>query len=267
MAKYYGDIELIGGRVINLNAEHVTSDPAFNASDEGKIIYNSTENAYKYNNGSSWITFEVSLTSSNALVNTLGNNWINTDFSFNPTDFNTLDNVTGLTSSNSLFDVFNQLDNQLTGAKNVGSLRGVNLNFINTDPTSGNIIYFDGSDFVLGTINDIGNANLKVADLSDASITSVQNNDFLVRENGSWVNKPIFYEYEELSGTLSVFTVNHSLGQRFCHVTVIDRDFATPRIMDPSLITKIEYNNEITLTVTLSTVKRVSVIVSTLNRV
>lgn len=267
MSKVYGNVELIGGgAVINLAAESVASDPAFDADDEGLIVYNTTEKTYKYNNGASWVAFEVSLTSSTQLVDTLGNNWINPDFSFDPTDFNALDNIGGLTSDDSLFDVLVAFDAAITDAKNVETLQGVPLDFDSGDLSANNIVYFDGTNFVSGTVNDLDLVQLTVAQLQDTSISDPENEEILVYSGGGWTHKPIFFRYQELSSTLSTFTVNHSLGEQFCHVTVIDMSFATPRTIDPSEISSIEYNSVNTLTVNLTGNKPVTIVVSTIER-
>lgn len=263
--KHYGDIELVSGTIINLEAENVSADPAFDPDDEGTIIYNTVEKAYKYNNGTSWVTFEISLTATSALVDTLGSEWINPDFSFDPTDFNALNIFSGLTTDDSLFDVIGQIDTAITAALNVTTLRGVNLNFTEGSLVANNIVYFNGTEFVAGTINDLDLVEIDFAELNDVGFTSLSNDQIAVHQGGSWVNKAIFYKYEELSGTLNTFTVNHSLGEQFCHVTIIDRSFATPRTITPSLISKIEYNSASTLTVTLNANTPVTILVSTLD--
>lgn len=264
MSKVYGSIELIGGgEVLNLVSERVVADPTFDAADEGVIIYNTTESAYKYNNGASWVTFEISLTSSVALIETLGDNWINPDFSFDPTDFNSLDNVDGLTAADSLFSVIVDLDTAITAAKTVETLQGVPLDFVPLDLTAGNVIFFNGTSFIPGTVNDLDTVELNLGELQDVTLTDPENQEFSVFANGTWVNKPIFHKFEELSGTLSTFTVNHSLGEQFCHVTVIDMSFSPPRKMSEAEITSIEYNSANTATVTITSTKPVTILVST----
>lgn len=260
--KHFGDIELIEGEIINLIAKKVAADPVFDAADVGIIIYNTTENSYKYNNGSAYVTFEVSLTSSTQLVETLGDNWINPDLSFNPTDFNNLDNIDGLTANDNLFTALAALDTAITEAKTVTTLQGVSLNFTPGSLTALNILLFDGTDFIPGTVNDLDPIELNFSELQDTTIINPENDNFAVFDNGGWVNKPIFFKFEELSGTLSVFTVNHSLDEQFCIVSVIDMSFATPRRIDPAEIVTIEYNTESTLTVTLTGNKPVTIIVA-----
>lgn len=260
--KHYGDIELIEGEIVNLFGERLSADPAFDAAEEGRIIYNGTEGSYKYNNGAAWVTFEVSLTSSTQLVETLGDNWINPDLSFNPTDFNALDNVDGLDANDTLFVALVAFDAAITDAKTVTTLQGVPLDFEAGDLTALNIIMYDGNNFIPATVNDLDAIELNFSDLQDTLITDPGNDEFSVFTNGNWVNKPIFFKYEELSATLNVFTVNHSLGEQFCLVSVVDMSFTTPRLVDPALISSIEYNTANTLTVTLTIDKPVTIMVA-----
>ena len=263
--KHYGDIELVSGTIINFEAENVAADPAFTVVEEGRMIYNTAEKAYKYNNGTSWVTFEVSLTSTNELILTLGANWINPDFSFDPTDFNDLDNISGLTTNDSLYDVIAELDAAITSSQSVVTLQGVPLDFTSGDLVANDIIYFNGTEFVRGTVNDLGLVELNFSDLQDTNFSGLGNDQIAVYQSGGWTNKPFFHKFQELSGTLNVFTVNHSLGEQFCHVTVVDMGFSPPRRMDPSSISRIEYNSASTLTVTLTTNRPVTIVVSTLD--
>lgn len=261
--KFYGDIELLGGStIINLAAETFENDPTFDETESGRIIYNSTENAYKYNNGSAWVTFEVSTTSSNALVETLGSNWINGDFSFDPTPFNTLDNLDGLVTTDSLFTVIAQLDVGISVAKSVVTLQGVPLNFNPVDLEPKNIIYFDGSDFVLGTINDLDTITLNLSELDDVTLLTVENNESLVFQNGNWANKKTRHQFQDLSGTVSTFVVTHDLGTQFCNVEVIDMSAATPIRMNPAEIISIAYSSTTELTVTILNNKPVTILVN-----
>jgi len=264
--KFYGDIELMGGgAVLNLSGERLSDDPTLEESEEGRIIYNTTENAYKYNNGSAWLAFEVSTTSSSALIETLGSNWINEDFSFDPTPFNALGNLTGLTTSDSLFTVIAQLDGGITTAKTVVTLRGIPLNFDPEDLETKNIIYFDGATFVRGTINDLDTLAINVSALNDVSLTNIADNEALFFQNDEWVNKKIHFQYQDLSGTVNTFVIDHELGVQFCNVEVIDMSGGTPFTIDPAEIVSVVFTSDTQLTVTLTGNKAVTITVTGLN--
>ena len=251
--KVLGDIDIRGGgKIINMAAEAVDTDPVLEASEEGRIIYNTTENAYKYNNGSTWLAFEVSLSGSDTLISTLGDNWINNDLSFNPAPFNALDNVSGLDSNDSLFSVIEQLDTAITSALNVVTLQGVSLDFTAGDLSANNIIYFDGTNFVPGTVNDLDTVELNLSEIQDVNITTPADNEQLVYQSGAWVNLPTHFQYQDLSGTNSTFVVNHNLGVQFCDVTIIDMSVATPQRIDPTLVQTVAYQDANQLTVVLA---------------
>jgi len=266
--KFYGDIELMGGGAIfNLSGERLSEDPELEESEEGRIIYNTTESAYKYNNGSAWLIFEVSVTASNALVETLGTVWINENFSFNPDPFNDLDNVSGLTATDSLFTVIEQLDAGITDAKIVVTLQGVPLNFDPEDLEANNIIFYDGAEFVRGTINDLDTLELNVEELADVTITDLADNEALFYQDGAWVNKKTYFQYQELSGTVNVFVVNHELGVQFCNVEVIDMSSGTPVVIDPADIVSIAFTSDTQLIVTLTGNLAVTIVVAGLQTI
>jgi hypothetical protein len=253
MSKVYGDIELLGGgKIINLAGEIVESDPVVDASEEGHIIYNSTDNVYKYNNGSAWLTFEVSATSNNALIETLGDVWINANFSLNPAPFNALDNISGLTTSDSLFTVIEQIDDALTNALNVVTLQGVPLAFDVTDLSARAIIYYNGANFVPGTINDLDTAEINFDEIADVSVVGLADNNIMVYQNGVWVNRKTHFDFQDLSGTVSTFVVTHNLGVQLCSVEIIDMNGGAPAIIDNALITSITFDSTSQLTVTLT---------------
>lgn len=267
MSDVYGDINLIGGVIKNLASEAFEADPAVDTEEEGRIIYNTTESAYKYNNGSAWLTFEVSSTSSNALIETLGSNWINENFSFNPTPFNDLSNFSGLTTSDSLYSVIQQIDNGLTDAKNVVTLQSVPLAFSEGDLEVRNIIYYDGAEFVRGTINELDTLTIPLFELEDTNIESINDNQSLVNQGGLWVNLATNFQYQELSGTVNTFVVPHNLGTQFCSVDIIDMSLATPVAIDSSLITSITFDSVSQLTVTLTVNTAVTILVNGLAQV
>ncbi len=260
--KFYGDIELIGGgAILNLSGERLETDPPVEASEEGRIIYNTTDNAYKYNNGSAWLTFEVSLTATNALIETLGDNWINANNSFNPAPFNNLDNFSGLTTNDSLFTVIEQIDAGLTNALIVVTLQGVPLDFDPEDLEVKNILFFDGANFVRGTVNDLDTVELNVEELNDVTLLSVGDNESLIFQDGTWVNKKTHVEFQDLSGTVNVFVIDHELGTQFCNVEIIDMSVATPTKIDSSEVVSVAYISATQLIVTLTGNKAVTILV------
>lgn len=259
--KHFGDIELIGGVIKNMVGENFSSDPTFSASEAGRIIYNTTSNEYKFNNGTEWVVFETDIVSSSVTLRaTLGTNWVNPDFSFNPAPFNALDNISGLTGTESLFDVIFQLDNGITSALTVTKLQGVDIDF-SGGLSAGDIIFFNGEDFIAGTLDNLVVQSITLDDLTDVTLTTLEDNEITIFQNSEWVNKAFFFQFEDLSNLSSVFVVNHNLNTQFCDVTIVDMSTATPSRIDPSLITSIEYDDANKLTVTLTGNKPVTIVV------
>ena len=256
--KYFGDIELIEGKILNLIGEKVSSDPTVVAAEEGRIIYNTTEKAYKYNNGSAYVAFEVSVTTNDALIDTLGSNWINNDFSFDPTPYNNFDNVSSLTANDSLFNVLDQLDTAITNALSVNKIDGIDVD------TSGiqnqDILMFDGSDFIAASIDDLGTPTLDFSEINDTNFTGLANNDIVVYDSGNseWQNRQWWFKYENFAAN-TTFVVTHNLNSQYCHVTVINASDDT--IITPSDITFTDANN---LTVQLGSSNPVIIIVTAL---
>ena len=87
MADVYGNLILKSGSIFNLKLENLTTNPVFSTSDKGRIYFNTTTNAVMVNDGSEWITVQFSNTSSNPLINSLGEEWLNNDLSFNTMDW------------------------------------------------------------------------------------------------------------------------------------------------------------------------------------
>lgn len=253
-----GDLVLINGKIDNLAAGMVSEDPPFNAADEGVIIYNLTDRAYKYNNGSTWVTFQVSIETSNVLLTTLGDEWINPDFTFNPNPFNALQTISGLTSGSSLFNVFKQMDANLINALNVTTIRGIPLP--TADLLSENdVIFFNGVSFEYGQIGQLGVPNVAINQLNNVTITSPIDNDVIVKQGSEWVNKRVWFQYENLAAN-TTFVVNHGLGNRFCHVTVVNAA-SGQKILD-SNISAITYNTDDQITVELTSAMPVNILVT-----
>lgn len=101
------------GSVSNFQLETVSSIPAFDINDKGRMFV--FENRLYFNNGVKYITFKIAIdeTDSNSLLNTFGE-LVNSDFSLNSNNINSLDNIENVTGDSTLFDVFVSLDNIIT---------------------------------------------------------------------------------------------------------------------------------------------------------
>lgn len=258
--QYFGDIELVNGKIINLKVDPVTVLPAFSVDDASRLVY--FDQTLYYNNGDAYVPLQIASESSQPLIDTLGSNWINPDYSFNPTPFNNLANISGLTSSDSLFTVIEKLDEAL-------SIFGdINLNDINQisvdNLAAGQILYFDGTNFINVNISQIPDFSLSISldSLTDVIITGIpSDNEVLVYDSSvaAFINKQTSFVYEQNSAQ-SIHQVIHNLNQLYCTITVIN-PLTSTLITD---ITSVVFNSPSQLTVTLGSSQPAVIFVTTI---
>ena len=153
------------------------SEPAVSMSEKGRIYFDTTNNVYLYNNGTSWTQLATGGNATalqqevDAMQAALGA-FVGTDGVFNEAALNALGNVSGLTGGSSLLDALAQLDAALTAAAGVDTL-GELTDVTVTSPTAGQVLRFTG-------VGDTSvNATLMASDLGDVQITSATNKDIL----------------------------------------------------------------------------------------
>ena len=105
----FGNIEL-EGRIYSLKLELVNDIDTIDLDTIGRMFYNQGTNAIEVVTDDGIKSLQFGYDSNNKLVQSLGDNWINPDYSFNPTPFNEFENVGQLSSSDSLYEVLRQLD-------------------------------------------------------------------------------------------------------------------------------------------------------------
>lgn len=245
---YYGNIELVSGEILNCIPENLSQDPTFVSTDMGRIYYNTTTNTLKYNNGSEYV--DTSGAFNTPLVDTLGANWINSDYSFNPIAFGSFSTATNLSANSTLFTILAGLDYAI-GNFQLGSIFDIKDVKETTTLAVGDICYYNGADFTFTSINDLINeySSISTNTLSDISITgSLQSGEIFVwnEKNNKFQNTPIFYNYNNYSANVS-FTVNHDLGILYPFVNVIN-----PGNNEIIPITSIVYINENQLIVNIA---------------
>jgi len=218
--KYFGNIEVVGGQLVNLVVENRTTVP--DTSTTGRMYFDTDRNVLRLDNGVEYI--DVTIPSDfNNLITTLGSNWINSTYTFNPTAFNTLDNVSGLTSNNSLFDVFSQLDSAITSAKvrNLTDLDDV----ASSGVVEGNILFFNGAEYSFTSINSLldSYSELKLASLRDVDVSSLTDGQVLVYNAASTTFKAqtIVQRYDDYQSNQNHLII-HTLGVQYCAFTLIN---------------------------------------------
>jgi hypothetical protein len=224
--QYIDDIELIGGSIHGAKIENLNLDPDFFITDSGRIYFNISGTKLRLNNGVEWIDLSLPSNFSN-LITTLGANWINTDFTFNPTEFNALTNITGLTSNDSLFDVISQLDNAINS--NGGStLLSLNDVAETTVLDAGDLLYYNGDNFTFTNIDAIIQTygHINFSGLEDVSVTGAIANDIIVYDGANYVPANPFFFGTDYSSVIE-HTIIHTLGVQLCGITVINANTFT----------------------------------------
>lgn len=264
MTPIYGDLTLVDGRVINLKTEIGSAVPAFHSDEVGRLFFVNVDGTLRINDGSEWVTIQYSNTdSSSPLLVTLGTNWINSDLSFNPTPFNDLDNISGLTANSTLFSVVAALDAAITivGSKSLESLNDVTFSSLET----GDIVIWGGASFTNISLTNLAAARLTI---STTSLVDIQQTppytpgDVLVFSNiaQKFVNRQTSFTYTNTASD-SAFSVDHNLGVRYPLVQIINA--ATNASISTGYT--INYNSDTNLTVTLSAPAAVIIIVAAVN--
>ncbi len=168
--KLNGNLVLNGdatGEIQNVFIERVSSDPVGTPSGhKGRIIFNSTDNVYKYFNGTVWVALATGGNAAaiqseiDAIEAAIGAG-VNSDGTFNATAFAGFSNVTAPTS---LTNVLSQLDSAVAGKDALSELTDVQL----SGTSNGNFLQYNGSKWV--------NHVLVAADLTDVTATAAELN-------------------------------------------------------------------------------------------
>jgi hypothetical protein len=264
MSPIYGDITLINGRILNLKSELGTSLPTFNSNDVGRLFFVSTDGTLRVNDGNEWVTIQFSNTeNSSPLLVTLGTNWINNDLSFNPTPFNDLDNISGLTANSTLYSVIAALDAAITGlsSQHLADLGDTAFGSL----AAGDIVIWSGTAFTNISLNNLAESRLTLNTTSLKDVTQLDAyvpGDVLVfsASEEKFANRQVSYTYTN-TATDSEFLISHQLGVRYPLVQIIN--YAT----NTSITTgySISYDGANELTLTLDTAAPVIVIVYAIN--
>lgn len=258
MSPIYGDITLVNGRINNLKTEIGGELPTFIAEDVGRLFFVNSDGTLAVNDGSEWITLQFSNTeNSSPLLVTLGENWINNDQSFNPTPFNALDNISGLTANDNLFSVIAALDAAITGlnSENLADLSDTAFGSLQ----AGDIVYWSGTKFSNISMNNLANARLTLntTSLEDVFASGYVAGDLLIFSQISqkFVNRQLMFTFTS-TATDNAFSVPHNLGVQFPIVQIIN--FSTKIAITSGY--QITYDNLNNLSVILTTAAPVVIV-------
>lgn len=216
--KYFGDVEIINGKVLNLTLENLDNDP--DDLTAGRVYFNASSKTLKLSNGTEFV--DISIPSNfNNLVDTLGN-WITSDYTFDPTPFNNLSQITGLTSNDSLFTVLEKFNSAIEQIE--VSIDNIS-NIQTTSVQEGEVLIFNGVEYSFTTIDSIiqNYSNVKMGSLKDVEVTDVSNGQILIYDDVSdtYKAKTLIEPFEDLQSTQS-HVITHDMGVQYCTVTLIN---------------------------------------------
>jgi hypothetical protein len=254
----FGDIELLNSSIYNLKVESLNADPIFVNTDISRIYYNNTSNTYRFNNGTEYV--DLSLPNNfMALIDSLGSNWINEDFTFNPTPFNALNTISDLTSNSSLFDVIVQLDTAIHNLA-VPSLADLEDVTVPDNLAAGYVLFYDTDGYTFTDLTTLitNYSTFGVKDLSDVNNETLVNGGSLVYNSSTQTYNVVqtcividdFYNITD-------HTITHDLGVQYVAVTVVN-----PQSNQTITNATITYVDENSFNVTLPTAQPILVILT-----
>jgi hypothetical protein len=256
--KQYGDIELQNSQILNLRVDRKDALPSFTANDESRLVYNNIDNTLYFNNGIAYVALQIASENANPVLVSLGGDptdsdtyWFNPDNSFNAAPFTSLAGGFFSNTTASLFDVISQINDVLNNLSNL-SINEIS-GFAVESPNAGDILYFDGDNFVSKALTDIPSLGINIAlpDLTDVTIGTTNDNDGIFFNSqfngGKFINQKFMFKGVD-GGQHTSYTVTHSLGHKFCTLTVFDT--GTSAQLFPSTVS---FTNTESLTFSLGT--------------
>jgi hypothetical protein len=109
-----------------------------------------------------------------------------------------------------------------SGAINVVASNGlVEVGVDDASTSAKGVASFASTDFTV-TSGAVSLVAKGISSLTDVETVGAEDGQTLVNEDGVWVNQRTFFVYTGSSSTSHV--VNHNIGQKFCHVTVVDEN-------------------------------------------
>lgn len=180
--KLNGNLTLNEGgasEIQNAIIERVASNPSIVAGEKGRIVFNSTDSLYYYNNGSLWQPFATGgnaaslQTEVDAIETSLGS-MVNGDGTFVAGAFSSFNKVTTPTS---VLNALSQLDAAITGKDQLSELSDVTL----TSPASGQYLRYTGTAWVNDAIQlaDLDGLTVTAAELNQLAGAGATNADFV----------------------------------------------------------------------------------------
>lgn len=254
-----GGVNIEDGVIKDFVIETLSTPPQFDASKIGQFTFSISDKVLRFNTGESLVALTASLSENPNLISALGSNWLNEDLSFNPTDFNELSTITGLTTNDSLFDVIAQIDDALSNISNV-TIEDIDVSEVVASDMS--VLAILGGDLLFVTIEQVlegSTISLNFDNLDGFNITDTTTGNMVIFKDDELVSKTTHFYYENLSQNGS-HLITHNLGFQFCSVFCIN-----PATKQSIIPTNIQFISNDELIVTLPSSQPLIAIVTNFN--
>lgn len=216
-----GGVELKDGKIINLVLESRPSTPTFDPADAGEFTFSSDDGVLRFNSGLGLVPLNTTVSENPNLITSLGDGWLNSDYSFNPVPFNALDGISGLSTEDNLFTVISQITELIEESSTI------EINQIQPPPgtsdltvlsnLSGDLIFLDIETIIQGSVIRLDFSNLDGFQVTDTT----QGNMLVFNDDDELVSKNVSYTYTNFTASTS-HAVQHNLGQRYVSVFCIN---------------------------------------------
>lgn len=217
-----GGVTLERGKIVNMVLDGTPTPPNFDTNNAGEFTFSLSDRVLRFNDGEQLIALNTTISEDPNLKASLGSNWLNEDLSFNPVPFNDLPGISGLDSTDSLFDVIDQLS-VLIDVASVITIDDIDVSAVVVPDMSvlawlsGDLIFLTIEQVLEGSEISLTSDNLKGFDLVDFTWGAM----VLIDEKADLVSQKVNYTYRVNTASFD-HRVVHNLGTQYCSVYCID---------------------------------------------
>jgi hypothetical protein len=236
-----GGVELAGGKIVDLTIDSVSIPPTFDPSDKGEFTLSDSDGVLRFNTGSGLVSLTSSVSENPNLIESLGSEWLNSDLSFNPVPFNSLPILSGLTNTDSLYNVIVQITEAIEDQSTVDTTQllappgTADLNVL--AHLGGDVLFLPFEVIVAGSSITLDFNNLEGFDIGRND--DIQGNMLVFNDVGNLVSVNVSYTYTNFTAN-ATHVVNHNLNEKYVSVFCIDP--STDEWIQPDSISYITEN-------------------------
>lgn len=236
-----GGVTLERGKIVNMVIDSIPSAPSFNSENSGEFTFSLSDKVLRFNDGEKLVALNTTVSEDPNLIASLGSNWLNEDLTFNPVPFNELEGISGLTGTDSLFTVIDQMTTLIDNVSTI-ALSDIDMSQYSSANDmsvvaylSGDLLLFDIEQILEGSTISLTFDNLEGFNITDTT----EGNMIIFNTNNTThvdelVAQTVHFTYYNLASGVS-HTLRHNLGVRHCAVFCIDPQ--THAMITPDSIT------------------------------